>query len=192
MPILHWTKWSKEQFELNKEYYVGSRPSDYWRSKIHPPIKNVDLNDHAVLKIINMFDRSGKVAEDLLKTLTHLKYSSESLKEYVFEDVRSREFPEVPSRKSCLFCFDSVLDPKAYFQSMGFFTEGRLLIEIEPMTERSSTLNTSFTHLNCNMSSIEDMEKNARLYWKGATTNEFENEILLTGTFKICRIIDEG
>ena len=51
--------------------------------------------------------------------------------EQIFEEVRIRDYPLLPSRKNCIFLFDLGLDPDKYASSISFVNVRRELNLVE-------------------------------------------------------------
>jgi hypothetical protein len=182
----------RDQFEINGTYTAGKQPSDYWNLKM----KTMEVpqaivnNNRQLFNALDTIDTSRRSSGQIMNLYGHLKYGTEMLKEYVFEDIRQNKFNGNPSRKTCLFCFDTTLDPKEYVEKMGIAVNERFLLEIEAIASKSIYLRTRPSKLNCNLSVIEDIEKRAVEYWRGSDVVDFDTEILLNGEFKIIKLIE--
>lgn len=193
MRLLHWTRWRRDQFEVDKTYLAGARLSDYWQGKLKQDwIKLAALpsNLKPLISTLDLIDTSKQASQGLRGLADLQLYSGELLKEYVFEEIRSIEFLDAPSRKQCLFCFDTSLDPHDYFREMKIETSGRLLIEIEGISAKSKHLRVMPSLLNCNTASVMDMQKIAKKYWAGFSQAVLDSEVLFAGEFQIKKVFE--
>ena len=129
--------------------------------------------------------------EEIRRFLLHAKYSSELLKEYIFEEIRASEFPQVPSRMRCLFLFEAEHDKDAevYLQKMGYSLTERSLIKVEPVNGKSATHRTDAKLLDVNLSKQPEVAAAARKYWQGTSDPVELPEVLLEGSFVISEIV---
>lgn len=123
--------------------------------------------------------------------LSHEMYSSELLKEYIFEEIRTGEFPQVPSRMRCLFLFEAeqAEDAEGYMQEMGIELMGKSLIKVEPVESECVTHRTDAKLLDVNLSKQPEIAAAARKYWQGTTDSVELPEVLLEGSFVIREIV---
>lgn len=116
--------------------------------------------------------------------------------ELIFEEIRAKEFPNLPTRRHCLFLFDLSLNPYFYADSMaGFFPDQLNLVEVEllDLSPKIARVNKSLIgsrikdgKLNA---SREEIVADARTYWSGVTQTTLDEEILFSGTYRYTRII---
>lgn len=192
MKLFHWTRWNRSQLGIGKTYH-SPEVSLYWQGKQTKDwLKASPVSEglNRLISLLDVFDQTKKSSEGIRRLADHQLYSGELLKEYVFEEVRAAEFDQAPSRKSCLFCFDTAIDPAEYFRAMKISTQDRLLLEIEPVPSQFSSVRASLSLLNCNTSTVLEMKEKARAYWKGTDQLSMDSEVLLTGAFRILAISD--
>lgn len=119
--------------------------------------------------------------------------------EEIFEEVRQREYPLLPSRKNCIFLFDFGLhlDPDKYAESMGWIeVRGDWnLVEVVCDPDKAiiarvdkSLLTSRFTEGQLT-ATHDELVHNANRYWTGTKRADYNTEILLCGEFKYSRII---
>lgn len=116
-------------------------------------------------------------AESIVEFLTQGKYASELLKEYVFEEVRSTEFPQRPSRRRAMYLFDASLDPHVYAEKLKLATH--CLYEVKVLNGRLHR--ASLKALDCNLQLHEDIVKHAQAYWAHVGSPAMETEVLFEG-----------
>lgn len=118
MKFRHLTNWQRESFSLNKEYNTDWSESNYWSQKQN----NEDIlreNSNQSIEILKGIEGILKIMgadldiSILFEGLQKVKYYSELLKEYIFEDIRLKEFSQVPSRKNCMFLIPNEVNIKS-------------------------------------------------------------------------------
>lgn len=113
--------------------------------------------------------------------LARLKYNCELLKEYVFEDVRRAAFPELPSRRRCMYLLDSSHDPAAFASSIGLDGAAVYVVEVVSGCLHRAEL----AALDCNLRPHSEIEAHARRYWTHAEPGD-GTEVLFEG---VCRLL---
>ena len=113
-------------------------------------------------------------------------------KEYIVEEIRKSEFPDLPSRKRSLFMIDTQWKENAelFLRGMGFRDSnlyGRTLTIVEPLQGNSHFADMeklNVEDLDCSV--IEDA---AREYWNGMESHIPMYEILFEGSYIIRDIV---
>ena len=206
----HVTNWPIDSFCVGQEYSTPIDSSLYWRSRLdgaHVEKQDI-LSDilgiprEALDKAsdeLNQMNINGVNLKDLLFSFrslsSNLAYSSQLLKEYIFEDIRASEFPNLPSRKRCMFLFDGkqdkeeakVLSAKMFGAS---YLSGRSLINIEVVNGKSIIHRTDATLLDVNVRKQPEIVEAARKYWTGTNESIERHEVILEGSYIICEIIE--
>ena len=112
--LFHFTTWQLTDKDMGKILDVSWATSNYWKQKLTkgwvPSIAPLPNN-----VVVNGVDLS-----QLNELLSHMKYTSELLKEYVFDEIRSNEYPLKPSRRKCMFTFSATHNPDEYAKHLGF------------------------------------------------------------------------
>lgn len=130
--------------------------------------------------------------QSLVHTAAAKDYLLACFRELLFEMVRQEIASELPSRSHCLFLLERGADLAACSQRYGFGESQRTVLEIEPLDgsrlfrANASLLDTSII--------AEDILQAAHRYWKGVPddTPAHDVEILLSGPFRILRVIEVG
>jgi hypothetical protein len=199
--FLHFTsRWSCDNLELNKTYDTVSWDySYYWKTRLEGlQIKEKNVKDHLDklfsilpdnLVLSNDTTLKEYFIENFNPVFSQLAYSSELLKEYIFEEIRQEEFSELPSRKRCMFLFDCNVDYKEYASMMNFDLTKYNLLEIEVIDDDSKIFSGDISLLDCNSEAHRKITENARKYWTGIDRNNVKAEVLFEGYFKINNII---
>jgi hypothetical protein len=151
------------------EFTTSPTASWYWKGKLNsrdwvtpkPP-------DH------------GRLGEILL----HARYAAEVLKEYVFEELRSSEFPMRPSCRRCMFLFDASLDPDTYAANIAL--RKHHLFEVELLG--GAVHRAALADLACNLSLVHEIAVCARRYWQHVPEPAIGTEILFEGECRMHRV----
>lgn len=94
----HITTWQKDHISFENQYDAIWAESNYWRNKQSSTSQIKESSDQlfqAIQKILETLGQSLDLSP-LSGEIQKSKYYSELLKEYIFEDVRTNEFPEKP------------------------------------------------------------------------------------------------
>lgn len=190
----HLTNWKIDSICIGKQYNTPKELSHYWQSQL-------DGSDTRSFDPLACFPQElldnirPKEVEEFLRFLSlELKYSSQLLKEYIFEDIRASEFPQLPSRKRCMFLFEAeqTKEAEGYLRKMNSERSilcGRSLIKVEPIKGDSITHRTDAKLLDINLARQPDIADRARKYWQGTSDPIELSEVLLEGSFIIRKII---
>jgi hypothetical protein len=141
------------------------------------------LQDHYTNKGLNINEENAKVA------INYVDQTIRAIREVIVEMVRLQEFPEYPSRLSCLYAaksYEDVLKWKELFDSYN-----RNILQIVKLR-----VNGNFFEGDGNLLPKEDgipfsqKIEQAREYWQGNVKNEFP-ELLINGKIEVVEIIDD-
>ena len=187
----HFTTWQIGSELVGQQCKTDWEVSNYWQGRLDGSFL-VDDDPFKIMprEMLNVL-KALQLEEALRPLLLHLQYSSQLLKEYIFEEVRASEFPQVPSRKRCMFLFEAEQDEdaEAYLQKMGFELKGKSLIKVEPIEDNSVTHRTDAKLLDVNLSKQPEIATAARKYWHGTNQPAELPEVLLEGLFIIREVI---
>lgn len=108
------------------------------------------------------------------------------LRESVFENVRLTEFPELPSRKNCLWVTDDIEVAKYWVKRIPH-SGNKKIFELE--LAEGNVHETWEGHLTNHMENIAELEQRAFSYWRGEKPKDIpgQREIVLQGTIKILK-----
>lgn len=178
--IYHFSTWNLSEEHVGKILTVSWDVSNYWKQKqtrgwvpkmaILPD--NVSVN--------------GMALSSLNELLDHMKYTSELLKEYIFEEVRTNTYMSKPSRRKCMFAFSTQQDPDEYAKRLGFDRKLYRLMTLHVLEETKLHFG-DMLHLNTNLSDHQGMVEAAQRYWAGADENLPTAEALVEGQVEIVR-----
>jgi hypothetical protein len=190
MKFNHITSWTKENLTVGEIYETNFNISNYWHNKQ----RNENQISNEINEIIPMLEQplklTGKTFDLTIftKEIQKSKYYSELLKEYIFEDIRRKEFVEKPSRQDCMFLFPLEVDINDFARNLGYNLNDRTIIEVETLNEEQIHF-ADLTLLNVNIHNHNEKEEAARLYWSGTNKRNLETEILYRGQFRVTKII---
>jgi hypothetical protein len=85
-------------------------------------------------------------------------------REYVFEDVRKRDFPSKPSRLDCVFGFTDVNTARAFRENTRSF-EASVLYLVSTEADSSSIHYADYRFPALNGGALDGIEELARKYW---------------------------
>ena len=178
--VYHFTTWNLSDEHIGKVINVAWDASNYWQHKMTrgwvPQLAN--LPDNITVNGIPM--------SSLNELLNHMKYTSELLKEYIFDEIRSNEYPSKPSRRKCMFAFSTVHDPDGYAKRLGFDRTRYRLMTLRVL-EGTKLHFGDMVHLNTNLSDHKGIVEAARRYWAGADANLPTAEAVIEGPLEIVR-----
>ncbi len=197
----HFTNWDMKNIDKSKIYSTPNDLSNYWKNKLRKEyardwyVQNKGLFESQY--ILGGSLKTGNNANDskikeLSKELNiQLKYSTELLKEYIFDEVRYLNYPNKPTRKRCIFLFDTSISPVEYGKKIGFDIAKYNLIKIQPISPIHDLHRANYSLLNINFSDYEGIKNNAGLYWGSSiqADNDISSEVLYEGTYTITEIL---
>lgn len=190
----HLTNWKIDSICVGKKYNTPEELSCYWQSQLNgSDTRSFDPLACFPQELLDNI-RPKEVEETLRFLSLELKYSSQLLKEYIFEDIRASEFPRLPSRKRCMFLIDAeqaegAEDCLRKMNFEGSIPCGRSLIKVEPIKGESITHRTDAKLLDINLARQSDIADRARKYWSGTSDPIELSEVLLEGSYIIRKII---
>ena len=105
----HWTSW-RDVVE-GQLFGTSWDESSYWKHK--KVASSAPKEALGIPESLQGFVSQG-VPSELLEEFQRAKLRAELEKELFFENIRENEFPELPSRKLCLFAFPTSVDPHEF------------------------------------------------------------------------------
>ncbi len=174
--------------------------TNYYKNKENKEVSGqiVKDGDPVISLIKSAFSQSldpvnaSVVTDIIMSTIKGYKYTSELMKEMIFEEVRNNHFTERPSRKRCIFALTEDINIKEFRVKSGLTEIKRKnIIKIEPVDNKSKVFIADAELLNCNTLSIDEIRDKAKLYWDGSGALSFP-EVLIEGEFKVIGIVDNG
>jgi len=111
--------------------------------------------------------------------------------EIIFEYIRQKNFPNLPSRYECFFLtkqpnvWKSTLIVPPYTSSYILYTFN--IIEVTKKFEADGNLFTS-----AKSATFEQVEEIANQYWKGENSSNYQHEVLFCGELKVIKKVDSN
>jgi hypothetical protein len=201
MPVyFHFSNWRLEEVRIDAAYETPRSRSYYWTNKLEfDPAGLSRIDTLQVPAVISYFrNADGKINFDSVQfnadIQRFIKGFMDSIgthrllevrKEAIFEEVRSAEYSNKPSRRRCMFLIDPSVDPREVFQRQGFsqYEANYTLLKIETISGNIHIANSRL--LNCNMLKVDEIEENARLYWSDRCELDADAEILFEGRYRV-------
>jgi hypothetical protein len=176
----HWTSWQ----DVKAGTILGTtwEESEYWKNKRTMIGPELGLEVPDILKSI--------ITKDVLNDIQKQKYQAEFDKELLFEEVREGSFPNLPSRKLCMFSIPTDIDPHEFGKRINLHVDKYQLIEIRPVEGQSIVHQSNMELLNCTGKSKEEMTEFATEYWVGNSIDTIDSEVLIYGNFEVLKIME--
>lgn len=182
MKLLHLCYWELEGLDLSQTFCSPRGVSNYWNVAVNGVYPN-GRDPFYLQEAEQLFGPATA------KALADQKRLVQVNKEETFETIRQAEFPDRPSRRSCMFAFLSN-DPEGYMKAFNWTKEQFHLVEIELVGPDTKHFAADHTILNKDvMQTQPEIEGKARLYWHGTGLDNPNAEILVEGLFKVSRVI---
>jgi len=180
LTLVHLTPLEVGSWRRGERFIVRhGEQSFYWRRLFSADRRDSD---------INAAEAAGAYAE----AIGERDYLLACLKELVFESVRTRVDPSLPSRSECMFLFDRELEPSEYGARLGRDTDAHTMVELRPLA--GSRLFRARASLLDVPAFVPQIAAAAEAYWRGIAVDApaGDVEVLFTGAFEIIRVVSAG
>ncbi len=193
MTYNHITGWDIKSINLESTYSTNWTESNYWRHKQVATNEVAHITDSLIATLHQVLTVMGRTVDlsTFSNELQKSKYYAELLKEYIFEDVRRNEFPDKPSRKSCMFLMPVEIDPFEFGRLLNYDMTAKHIIQVDVLNN-SKVHHADIKLLDCNTLTHSDKVDAARKYWGGTNKLDFDTEVLFVGDFKMRIAPDES
>lgn len=204
MKYLHHTNWNLEaiSYPFDSSTPSGNSCSYYWQNKVIKKLvpikvtaKGLSSENELLLTLLTLRNALPALLEEYC---AEQNYDFESWaqkingelgrleveKEVLFEDVREKNFGDLPSRMRSIFLIESNQNINEHMNAMEFDIIHRAVLEIQPL-ESSRLVKVDSSWLDCNLS-FSKIEY-ARKYWSSEINDPSKCEILLEGPYQITR-----
>lgn len=191
MKFRHITTWTSDNIQTGEVYETVWAASNYWLNKqtneneLLPTANDIFGSMQDILKAFGKSFDFSEISQEIQKS----KYYAELLKEYIFEEIRTSDFPDKPSRKKCMFLVPYEVDIYEYASNLQYDLSTRTLLEIETI-DGGQIHFADLTLLNCNAHKHSDKVEAAKKYWLGTNNFDLNTEVLFTGQFMVTSIIE--
>ncbi|GAB4557372.1 MAG: hypothetical protein Tsb0020_01450 [Haliangiales bacterium] len=181
MRFAHYTSWELDDSAYPLKCETNWEESNYWKQKL---IQEHDLpTDVLVAQISATCPQLRDVLASALSLVNHGKYASELLKEFIFEDVRQKQFSTLPSRRQCIFLLE-IENHGSAIHRFGFTSERPTAVEISVVNPDAVFL-ADASLLNCNLLKHAKIKEQAERYWSAERSSEPLLEYMYVGEFTI-------
>ena len=154
----------------------------------------VTQNDGSELQVLGVSFlsavRSGEVNSTELPNVAHdlAQHLVTFLRELIWEDVRRREFPHLPSRQRCMWLIPSLDGVRFWIARMGVTNDFRVLrLRVQGRIHTASEM-----HLLGDSVSLEEAIRLARQYWLGVVEDPVRQEVIFEGRVEVKSIVDQA
>lgn len=179
--FLHWSSWAAPPDSIEVDTRTAWTITHYWSAKTQtkPETRDEPLQVGSLY-----FEKDHPLSKFFNFMMSVAKTNSELLKEYIFDEVRALEFPDLPSRRRCVFFLDAVHDPHEYINQLGWVAPTTLY---EATVVEGTLHRAKLSLLNCNTLSPPELREQARRYWQKADV-DLGTEVLFEGIMRLRRV----
>jgi hypothetical protein len=181
---------------VGDEVDIGGRSNPYFRffekGTIKYPLRNADGSVDPV-PVVTFTSRvaQGEIdePEDYAEFLVNVAWHCATyLSETIWEEVRRREFPRLPSRQRCVWLIPSQAGVRFWLPRMQVSERGvnfRVLrVRVQGRIHRANE-----TYLRQDILPMEEYIRLAQLYWQGVDEEEETEEIIFEGRMRVEEIM---
>ncbi len=187
---------NKPEWFAGEEYFINPDEINYFQkgliSGLEYKTKNKEGETIGQIKYVSDLLKKSSSNQDLSKScndlVTSLTQYLKWIQEDIFEKIRSKNYPNLPSRKSCLWIctyeqLKNWLDIMINFNSRYQQPKTKILsLSIAGVCHQADA-----TYLDADTHKIEDFEFAANNYWSGVYKSNKEIEILFHGKVKVIK-----
>ena len=148
-------------------------------------INEKDINELVFSKNFNEFTE-----EEIKTTKTYIYESCLMLRELILEQVRSQEFPHLPSRFKCIYCVKTLRQAQNWVSALKRMQPEKPPLQIVKLKCKGTAFEADGDLMLRNTLSINSKIEMAKKYWQG-TTNSKHPEVLFVGEAEISEVIQE-
>lgn len=172
----------KNQFTPNQSVRIGGEHTPFfafYEKTFTLPIENPTTRTMEDVPAITWLRRvqQGTIApHNLPQTAFYIvRHYNMLVRELIMEEVRAAEFPEAPSRQSCLYALESLADFNAWKTAL---TDPGTLCSLSV----TGTIHVADSNLLLDESEpLSTTRARARSYWRGEMTADPRREVLIVG-----------
>lgn len=110
-------------------------------------------------------------------------------REMVLEKVRCEKFPGAPSRRNCIFLFESEEDTQKWINQVFSIGESLQVLEV---SATGTIVRVDCSNFPVGNEPLSEQELKASEYWAGKLTNHPATEVLLEGQITVNKIIESN
>jgi hypothetical protein len=188
-----WSTWPK--LNVDDQIEVGDQSNPYFRffetqkmayDVTQPDGSNVQFSGVRFLEAV----KDKEVTSPNLPKIAHglAKHLVAFIRELIWEQVRTREFPHLPSRQRCIWLIPTLGGVKFWLERMGMPTDYQILrVRVQGRIHKASEL-----FLLGDSEPLEETIRKARRYWLGVVDNPNTEEIIFEGRVRVLEIVPPG
>ncbi len=187
---VHWSPYT--QMTGGHEFDIGGKSNPFFRfyesENITYPVAQNDGTEiavggvrfsDAVAKDEVRSPAAARIAHDVAKHLVNY------IRELVWEDIRKKEFPHLPSRQRCIWLIPTLEGVKYWINRMGISDEYQVLrANVQGRIHKASE-----SFLLTEVEPLEEVILKARQYWLGIVEDPATEEILFEGRVKVVEVM---
>ena len=176
-----------KKLNLGQKLHFGGQPNYFCRYMNSRDFTTggIDLNSMLINK---EFDELNTEEEKCLKSYVY--ESCLMVRELVFENVRLREFPDLPSRLECLYCAETLGEARRWIPILLRMDKVEKPLQIVKLKASGKLFKGDGNLVIRNTNSIDCKIEMARKYWNQETTSE-NIELLFVGDVEVVDIIED-
>ena len=189
---------SNRNWKIGDEVFIGNGDNNYWKSFADSSdLIELQGEKHEVYKITRtafeayaeLHPPPSKMRGYHFKILNSLKEAIDSLgntiklnRELAFESIRNKYYPELPSRKNCIWLIpDHEVSLHFWNKILNAEQQKKIFkVKVDGNIHRASQ-----EWLIGGTFSLNEWNKLAHNYWKGINSGNVEDEVLFTGSMNI-------
>jgi Protein of unknown function (DUF2441) len=189
-------EWSPhEKLSAGDKFDVGGESNPYFRffEKFHKTVPVTNTNDGKIMDVPGVKFvgevANGKINSPDVAKIAHgiLKHFVAYIRELIWEDVRKKEFPHLPSRQRCYWLIPNIEGVKYWC--------GRLALEktefqVIRVRVQGRLHKASEKYLLGDSEPLEVSIQKARQYWLGVVEESSSEEIIFEGQVTVQEVID--
>ncbi len=189
---------SNRNWKIGDEVFIGNEDNNYWESFADSSdLIELQGEKHEVYKITRtafeayaeLHPPPSKMCGYHFKILNSLKEAVDSLgntiklnRELAFESIRNKYYPELPSRKNCIWLIPDHEDSLHFWNKILNAEKRKKVFKV---IVDGNIHRASQEWLIGGTFSLNEWNKLAHNYWKGINSGNVEDEVLFTGTMNI-------
>ena len=183
--LYHITRY--EKLDLGQKLQFGGKPNRFALnfSKLEFMVGDKDVNQLVIEKDLKDFNDAEK---NILKS--YIYESCLISRELILENVRQKNFPNLPSRLECIYCVKSLIDAKKWVQILKRMDRKNPPLQIVKLKASGNLFCGDGSLITRNTKSINSKIEMANNYWSKSTTSE-NVELLFVGAVEVVEIVED-
>ncbi len=188
--LVSWSPY--DQLNVGEQVDVGGASNPFFRlfetQRVSYTVTGDDGNDMEVPGIAFLSAaREGIITPgDLAATADEVsRHFMKYVRELIWEDVRRKEFPHLPSRQRCMWLIPNLDGVKFWLRRMGVEQRFQVLkVQIQGRVHKASE-----SYLLTDSEPMEETIQKARQYWLGVVEQTETEEIIFEGRMRVVEVM---